>query len=234
MISVDENLVNWMLDFMMDRWVHRVVDGTEGHELLVNSGLPQGSLASPILFAIYMHDLHDYVESGIPEAVSFSFVDDFTWQCTNPSVRTLALSFHRVSHSCMAWAAANAVRFEWSKTEAIIFSKDYRIYWEVWRSYWHPYLHFHLFKNNEQSNNKLRPKSDPLASQISREDGSSLQSRRRPVADATTPGQCRKPRTRSDLQLRWRWSRTGRKHRDGLHRGVQKESQSRPRGCRAS
>jgi hypothetical protein len=96
------------------------------------------------------------------------------------------------------------------------------------------HLHFHFFKNSEQNNNKLRPKSDPSASQIRREDGSSLQSRRRPRADATTPGWGRKPRIRSDLQIRWRWSRTGRKHHDGLHRGVQEESQSRPRGRRAS
>jgi hypothetical protein len=56
-IGVDECLVMWMLDFMTKRRVHMVVDGQEGQELVVTTGLPQGSPASPILFAIHMYDL---------------------------------------------------------------------------------------------------------------------------------------------------------------------------------
>jgi hypothetical protein len=58
-IGVDECLVMWMLDFMMERWVHMVVDGQKGQELAVTTGLPQGSAAGPILFAIHMYDLHE-------------------------------------------------------------------------------------------------------------------------------------------------------------------------------
>lgn len=78
-MSVDEGLVGWMLDFMTETWVCMVVDGEEGQELSVTTGLPQESPASPILFTIYMHALHKYVEMHFPGITSFSFVDDFTW-----------------------------------------------------------------------------------------------------------------------------------------------------------
>jgi hypothetical protein len=64
--GIDECLVMWMLDFMIERWVRMVVDGQEGQELAVTTGLSQGSPALPLLFAIYMHDLHEYVERWFP------------------------------------------------------------------------------------------------------------------------------------------------------------------------
>jgi hypothetical protein len=76
--AIDQCLVNWVLDFMMDRRVHMVVDGQEGQEMEVTMGLPQGSPASPILFAVYMHDVHEFVERQLSSVVSFSFMDDFT------------------------------------------------------------------------------------------------------------------------------------------------------------
>jgi hypothetical protein len=76
---VDKCLVEWMLNLMMERRVHMVVDGQEGQEQSVPTGLRQGSPTSPIVFVIYMHDLHQYIECRFQGITSFSFVDDFTW-----------------------------------------------------------------------------------------------------------------------------------------------------------
>jgi hypothetical protein len=78
-MRIDECLVRWMLDFMADRRVRMVVDGQEGDEMAVSTGLPQGSPVSPILFAIYMADIHQAVESRVTGARGISFVDDITW-----------------------------------------------------------------------------------------------------------------------------------------------------------
>jgi hypothetical protein len=126
-IGIDECLVLWMLDFMMDSRVCMVVDGQEGQELAVTMGLPQGSLASPILFAIYMHDLYEYIERCFPGLTSFSFVDDFTWLDKQPTFAAISKRFRDVSRACLRWAEDNAVHFEWSKTEAIPFSGSLKV-----------------------------------------------------------------------------------------------------------
>jgi hypothetical protein len=39
-LGIDECLVEWVLDFMMDHRVRMVVDGQEGQEMAVTTGLP--------------------------------------------------------------------------------------------------------------------------------------------------------------------------------------------------
>ena len=43
---------------MRDRWVIMSVDGQDSEPLSVTTGLPQGSPVSPVLFAIYVVDIH--------------------------------------------------------------------------------------------------------------------------------------------------------------------------------
>jgi len=47
---------------MTERRVQMVVDGRKG----ATTGLPQGSAVSPILFAIYIAEVHEFVESRVP------------------------------------------------------------------------------------------------------------------------------------------------------------------------
>jgi hypothetical protein len=61
-MELDECLVGWVDSFMRNRRVRMVVDGQEGEEMEVTTGLPQGSPVSPILFAIYIAGVHSAVE----------------------------------------------------------------------------------------------------------------------------------------------------------------------------
>ena len=75
----DECLVEWTDSFMRDRQVIMSVDGQDSAPLEVITGLPQGSPISPVLFAIYIADIHQAVESQIEDCRGISFVDDITW-----------------------------------------------------------------------------------------------------------------------------------------------------------
>ena len=72
-----------------------VVDEQEGDEMEVTTRLPQGSAVSPILFAIYIAEVHGFVESRVPGVRALSFVDDVTWLVVGEDVgllvRTLEL-----------------------------------------------------------------------------------------------------------------------------------------------
>ena len=66
-----------------------VVDGQEGDDTEVTTGLPQGSAVSPILFAIYIAEVHEFVESRVPGVRALPFVDDVTWLAVGEDVGLL-------------------------------------------------------------------------------------------------------------------------------------------------
>jgi hypothetical protein len=72
--------------FMEERLVVMAFDGYEGPEIEVISGLLQGSAVSPILFAIYIADIHSEVEGKINSVRALSFVDDITWLAVGDDV----------------------------------------------------------------------------------------------------------------------------------------------------
>jgi hypothetical protein len=53
-MRIEPNLVRWVNSFMEDRRIRMVIDGYERAERSVQTGIPQGSPVSPILFAIYL------------------------------------------------------------------------------------------------------------------------------------------------------------------------------------
>ena len=69
---IDENLVQWVNDFMQGRRVVMSVDGQDGEAREVTTGLPQGSPVSPVLFAIYIADIHGEVEGQMDKGWSLT------------------------------------------------------------------------------------------------------------------------------------------------------------------
>ena len=57
----------------------RSVDGQDSPVQEVTTGLPQGSPVSPVLFNLYIGEIHGVVEGRVQGARGISFVDDITW-----------------------------------------------------------------------------------------------------------------------------------------------------------
>ena len=66
---------------MEGRKVIMSMDGREGDIMDVDTGVPQGSPVSPVLFVIYLSELFGEVEKKEEESGSegISFVDDVAW-----------------------------------------------------------------------------------------------------------------------------------------------------------
>ena len=120
---VDECLVRWTDSFMCDRRVIMSVDGQDGEEMGVTTGLPQGSPASPVLFALYIAEIHQAVESQVEDCRGISFVDDITWIVEGVDLDDAATKLEGCARASLGWAESNAVQFETAKTEAILFSR---------------------------------------------------------------------------------------------------------------
>ena len=77
-IGIDEDLVGWTSSFMTDRQAVIDINGELGTPIRTDTGLPQGSPTSPILFLIYIADLGKEVEDKCQGTIGLSFVDDVT------------------------------------------------------------------------------------------------------------------------------------------------------------
>ena len=71
MFSLHHTLIQWISSFLSDRWIAMWVDGYLSKLHSINSGVPQGSVVSPVLFFLFINDLLSSTSSSI-----FSFADD--------------------------------------------------------------------------------------------------------------------------------------------------------------
>ena len=121
--GIDECLVRWTDSFMRNRRVIMSVDGQDSEPIDVTTGLPQGSPISPVLFAIYIADIHQAVEDKTEQCRGISFVDDVTWVAEGRNLDEVVHKLERCAELSLSWAKDNAVSFETSKTEAILFTR---------------------------------------------------------------------------------------------------------------
>lgn len=64
-LNLDEKIVKWIQDYLHDRVQRVIIRGVQSEWLEVYSGVPQGSVIGPILFLIYINDIHDEIESKL-------------------------------------------------------------------------------------------------------------------------------------------------------------------------
>jgi hypothetical protein len=67
--KMDENLIQWTASFMANPKVEIIMNGENGEAIETNTGLPQGSPVSPVLFLIYIADLAALIGKEVDTAV---------------------------------------------------------------------------------------------------------------------------------------------------------------------
>ena len=95
-LGIDDNLIGWTQSFLTDRSVELVIDRFTNPKQKVESKIPQGSLASPILFLIYISPVFFIVEKQLPHVICVSFVDDLGFITANQSISKIAKTLEKV------------------------------------------------------------------------------------------------------------------------------------------
>ena len=70
--NITGKLHQWLTNYLSNRRQTVVIQGTKSHEADVKSGVPQGTVLGPLLFLVYINDLHTCVK----DCTVSSFVDD--------------------------------------------------------------------------------------------------------------------------------------------------------------
>jgi len=125
-MGFEADLVRWVESFMEDRKVNMSMDGKEGDSMGVETGVPQGSPVSPVLFVIYLSGLFGQVKDKEEECGSegISFVNDVAWVVVEgEDVGECTQRLERCPTETTIWAKKNACQFNIEKTEAMLFTR---------------------------------------------------------------------------------------------------------------
>jgi len=102
-LGVESDLIRWTGRFMSDRQVKLVLDGKAGEASPVDTGIPQGSPAAPILFVTYLSGIFDKVEAAVPGVHGLSFVDDISWWAEGKNDEEVAAKLSEAATAAVEW-----------------------------------------------------------------------------------------------------------------------------------
>ena len=102
-----------------------MIDGHDNKERDIETEIPQGSPLSPILFLIYISGVFNKLSETSPSVTSLSFVDDLGFIASGSSVKGIVKVLEKVAKEVIKWEKQNAVTYDTSKTEAVLFSKSH-------------------------------------------------------------------------------------------------------------
>ena len=118
---VDERIVRWIASFLSDRRTRIVIDGYESEEYSIETGVPQGSNLSPILYILYNADLIECCNSEDTEATGY--IDDgAVFACGNTTGDTCS-KLERALEKADWWAKTHASKFAPEKFQLVHFTR---------------------------------------------------------------------------------------------------------------
>ena len=116
--KLPRSLISWVKSFMDNRSIQLAFDGEKENPQTIETGIPQGSPVSPILFLLYIRDLFKTEKASI-----LSYMDDIAITTSSTS---LAKNTHTLENEVMRiWTLGkkNAIEFDLAKTELMHFTK---------------------------------------------------------------------------------------------------------------
>ena len=114
---------DWFKSYLSDRKQFVSINGYNSDLMPVDCGVPQGSVLGPLLFLIYINDLH----KAIQYCKVHHFADDTNLFHTSKSVKNLNKLVNRDMKHLNNWLSANKISLNVEKTELVIFKSPRKV-----------------------------------------------------------------------------------------------------------
>lgn len=101
--GIDGDLETSTYSFRTDQKVQLVINGRNSKERRIETGIPQGSLLSLILFLIDISGVFDKVSETSPLVTSLSFIVDLGFIASDSSVKKMVKVLENVAEEVIEW-----------------------------------------------------------------------------------------------------------------------------------
>ena len=116
-LKLDLVTLDWITDYLSNRYQQTVVQNHLSESSVVTSGVPQGSVLGPLLFAIYLGELLNIL-NDISHISVYAFADDLKIVSCNPTQLQAALN------AVEKWSYGWQLKVQPVKSEHISFSRN--------------------------------------------------------------------------------------------------------------
>ena len=110
----------WFKSYLAKRSQHVSIEGFKSDMKEIKHGVPQGSVLGPLLFLLYINDLH----KSIHYCKAFHFADDTHLLNISTSSKRIQKQVNIDLKCLFKWLLANKISLNCSKTELIIFKSN--------------------------------------------------------------------------------------------------------------
>ena len=110
---------DWFASYLSSRSQFVSILGFDSKQQIINHGVPQGSVLGPLLFLIYINDLH----RSIANSSTYHFADDTNLLIIDKSINSIQTKLNHDLKGLYCWLLANKISLNAAKTELIIFRK---------------------------------------------------------------------------------------------------------------
>ena len=107
----------WFHSYLNNRHQKVSINGESSKMLPITCGVPQGSILGPLLFLIYINDMHLAVKSS----TMYHFADDTNLLYSCKSLKVLHKRLNKDLELLYDWLCANRLSLNTGKTEFIVF-----------------------------------------------------------------------------------------------------------------
>ena len=112
----------WFRSYLTNRKQFVSISGSKSYIAPVKYGVPQGSVLGPLLFLIYINDLHN----AIIHSKTCHFADDTAILSANQSLKQLQKHVNTDLKQLCHWLKANKISLNAGKTELMIFRNSHK------------------------------------------------------------------------------------------------------------
>jgi hypothetical protein len=112
-------IISWSASFLTSRSTALSFNGRTDQQHPITTGIPQGSLVSPIIFLLYLHPLFDTLRDSHPGLWCPIYIDDVALVVHGPSREDNARSLEAAVVMAFYWLEESAVAFDDAKLELL-------------------------------------------------------------------------------------------------------------------
>ena len=115
---------DWFKSYLTNRMQYVSINNIPSDLLKVNFGVPQASVPGPLLFLVYINDLHNSIRFSSP----FHFADDTGLLNIQDSMHAINRTLNKDLRELSFWLNANKIALNVAKTEIILFKTSNKNY----------------------------------------------------------------------------------------------------------